>query len=571
MPIANKSHKYLAHNDLQLKKAKNLGHHSIILDKQRIIPYMKKQTVAMGLLGTTLDKSPARGERWKAWRPTIAICQHDDLVLDRLELLYTANSASLFEQVSSDIRAVSPETQLNGHLISLQDPWDFEEVYAQLHDFASGYAFDPENEEYLVHITTGTHVAQICLFLLTESRHLPARLLQSSPPKRSTQVASGSYRIIDLDLSRYDALATRFQAERLDSVSFLKNGISTRNSRFNSLIEQVERVSQLTKAPILLTGPTGAGKSQLAKRIFQLKRNRGQVRGKLVDVNCATIRGEQAMSALFGHTKGAFTGAVGRREGLLKAADGGVLFLDEVGELGLDEQAMLLRAIEEKIFTPVGSDEPTTSDFQLIAGTNRLLHQRVASGHFRDDLLARINLWSFELPSLVERPEDIDPNIDFELQRFSAAEGRNVTMNLEARRMFLDYALAGTTPWAGNFRDLSAAITRMTTLCSNGRINQATIAEEIERLRASANRQGLVNDNAIVEFLGADKLAEIDRFDQVQLAEVLRVCKCSTSLSEAGRTLFAHTRLAKRIPNDADRLRKYLARFKLSWSDIHAE
>ena len=134
------------------------------------------------------------------------------------------------------------------------------------------------------------------------------------------------------------------------------------------------------KAPLLLTGPTGAGKSQLARRIYELKRQRQQIAGPFVEVNCATVRGDQAMSALFGHVKGAFTGARPIRPGLLRAADGGMLFLDEIGELGADEQAMLLRAVEEKHFLPVGSDREVQSDFQLIAGTNRDLATEVARG-----------------------------------------------------------------------------------------------------------------------------------------------------------------------------------------------
>src|SRR4029077_5505398 len=102
-----------------------------------------------------------------------------------------------------------------------------------------------------------------------------------------------------------------------------------------------------------------------------LKRTGHQVKGDFIEVNCATIRGDAAMSALFGHVKGAFTGAVNARPGLLRTADDGMLFLDEIGELGGDEQAMLLRALEEKVFLPLGSDKETRSDFQLIAGTNR--------------------------------------------------------------------------------------------------------------------------------------------------------------------------------------------------------
>ncbi|HTN89068.1 MAG TPA: sigma 54-interacting transcriptional regulator, partial [Sorangium sp.] len=167
-----------------------------------------------------------------------------------------------------------------------------------------------------------------------------------------------------------------------------------------------------SRAPILLMGPTGAGKSQLARKIYDLKKGRRQVSGDFVDLNCATIRGDGAMSALFGHTKGSFTGALKDRPGLLRKAHEGVLFLDEIGELGADEQAMLLRAIEEKAFLPVGSDREVRSEFQLLAGTNRDLSLEVAAGRFREDLLARINLWTFRLPGLRERVEDIEPNLD---------------------------------------------------------------------------------------------------------------------------------------------------------------
>src|SRR5262249_52164706 len=156
---------------------------------------------------------------------------------------------------------------------------------------------------------------------LTESRHLPARLLQTSPPRRDQSPGPGSYAVIDLDLSRYDRLASRFAAERKEGLSFLKAGIDTRNEAFNRLMERMEQVAIASRAPVLLLGPTGAGKSQLARRIYELKKARRQVEGELVDVNCATLRGDTAMSTLFGHAKGAFTGAAAERQGLLRKAN----------------------------------------------------------------------------------------------------------------------------------------------------------------------------------------------------------------------------------------------------------
>jgi transcriptional regulatory protein RtcR len=527
---------------------------------------MKPLTV-IGFLGSTLDASKFGPSRWSKWRPSVGLTMHEDLRVDRFILIHGSAHRRLAEYVAEDIASVSPETNVEMRLIDFRDPWDFEEVFGKLLDFARAEPFDPEAEDYLVHITTGTHVAQICLFLLTEARYLPGRLLQTQPERGSPNPA-GTWNTIDLDLSRYDSIATRFAVASVESASFLKSGIDTHNAAFNRMIDEIERVALRSKAPILLMGPTGAGKSLLARRVYELKKLKHQIAGPFVEVNCATLKGDGAMSALFGHRKGAFTGAVADRPGLLRAADKGMLFLDEIGELGLDEQAMILRAIEEKCFLPVGADKESSSEFQLIAGTNRDLGEAVAGGAFRDDLYARLNLWTFTLPGLADRREDIAPNLDYELDRFAEREGERASFNKEARQRYLAFATAPDARWPGNFRDLAASVTRMATLSPKGRIDLDCVEAEIVRLKRLWSGQTDDGLGILAGVLDADALSAVDPFDRVQLAETIRVCRTSRSLSEAGRTLFAASRARRSSANDADRLRKYLARFGLDWVTV---
>jgi len=525
-----------------------------------------KPTTVISFLGSTLDASKFGPSRWMKWRPSVGLCMHEDLRVDRFVMIHGSLHSRLAEYVSDDIAAVSPETLVERHVIDFADAWDFEEVYGKLLDFARSQQFDPDTEDYLIHITTGTHVAQICLFLLTEAHYLPGRLLQTQP-RRGAPDAAGTWSVIDLDLSRYDSIATRFASEAAASTSYLKSGIETQSTAFNAMIDEIEQVASRTSAPILLMGPTGAGKSQLARRIYELKKLKRQVSGAFVEVNCATLRGDNAMSALFGHRKGAFTGAAADRPGLLRTADGGMLFLDEIGELGLDEQAMILRAIEDKRFLPMGSDTETGSDFQLIAGTNRDLARCAAEGAFREDLYARLNLWTFTLPCLADRREDIAPNLEYELDRHAEREGERVTFNKEARARYLAFALSSEARWPGNFRDLAASVTRMATFSPKGRIDSTVVETEIARLRRLWGAIAKPGDG-LEKLLNAEELAAIDPFDRVQLANVIETCRASRSLSDAGRKLFAASRTKRASTNDADRLRKYLARFAVDWDAV---
>ena len=179
-------------------------------------------------------------------------------------------------------------------------------------------------------------------------------------------------------------------------------------------------------------------------------------------------------------------------------------------------------------------------------------------------------MWTYELPGLAARIGDIEPNLDYELEQCRRDLNLHVTMSREARKRFLDFATSPDATWTGNFRDLNAAVRRMATLCTGGRIALPDVSAEIERLRrAWRTAPGDSSESRVDRVLGP-RAESLDRFDRVQLEEVLRVCEQARSLSEAGRQLFAVSRAAKKTPNDADRLRKYLARFDLSWADVRA-
>jgi transcriptional regulatory protein RtcR len=230
---------------------------------------------------------------------------------------------------------------------------------------------------------------------------------------------------------------------------------------------------------------------------------------------------------------------------------------------------MLLRALEEKTFLPLGSDRESKSDFQLIAGTNRDLYEAVHARCFREDLLARINLWTFCLPGLKQRPEDIEPNLQFELEQYARRTGHRVTFSKEARETFLPFALSPGADWKANFRDLNAAVVRMATLAQGGRISVPLVNEEIERLLVTWRGPiAPCEPDGLAVVLSPEQREALDPFDQVQLEHVISVCRRSRSLSEAGRALFHASRAKKASSNDADRLRKYLARFGLDWGAI---
>ncbi len=238
-----------------------------------------------------------------------------------------------------------------------------------------------------------------------------------------------------------------------------------------------------SNAPVLITGESGAGKEVVAQLIHRWS---PRAAGPMVTANCAGLPESLIESELFGHTKGAFTGANSARQGFFRAADGGTLFLDEIAEMPMHLQPKLLRALESGQITPVGSETPVEIDTRLIVATNRDLSKAIAEGEFREDLYYRINVIELVVPPLVERHGDILP-----LARQFAVEfaGAPVRLSPQAMQCFLAH------PWPGNVRELRNAVQRACLLCRGDVIlpehlppKIASLAGDADSRRAGAGR-----------------------------------------------------------------------------------
>jgi len=220
--------------------------------------------------------------------------------------------------------------------------------------------------------------------------------------------------------------------------------------RIRHVLRMVEKLGRC-RWPVLLLGETGTGKEVVARSVHNVNPV-----GPFVTIDCSSLVGPLMESELFGHVKGAFTGAVGQKTGLIEMANGGTAFFDEIGELPLDLQAKLLRVLQEKEFRPVGSLMQRRSDFRVIAATNRDLAKEVEKGTFRRDLFYRLNVVNLRLAPLRDRKEDIPALLAHFLRRY----GRNHTLTQETLEAMLSY------DWPGNVRELENSIQHMVAINS---------------------------------------------------------------------------------------------------------
>ncbi len=263
-----------------------------------------------------------------------------------------------------------------------------------------------------------------------------------------------------------------------------------------AILERLETVAPFS-TPVLITGETGTGKGLLAKTLHQLSDRNGEA---FLQINCGALQEELFESELFGHVKGAFTGAVGTKPGLFEVADGGTLFLDEIGEMKPPMQTKLLQVLDSGEVRPVGSTTLRTVDVRIVAATNRDLEREVAEDRFRKDLYYRLNVVGVEVPPLQGRPEDITGLVKLYLERFRRRGGPTKRFALDALEMFKAYH------WPGNVRQLANVVENLVLLTPGETITAADLPGDLRPVAGSVAG----DDDAV----GATpvSLAEAERF-----------------------------------------------------------
>jgi DNA-binding NtrC family response regulator len=407
------------------------------------------------------------GEPTTGYGPLLTLLTHESFAV--VHLFY--NTQEYLRRASGVYEALqrrAPATRVAYVEIPVSDPTDYEALYGLMqHRCLEILAEHGDKADYCVATSSGTPQMHTCWLLLVLGGVFPARLMQVTPPHKQRQGEApvkeirpsrdGFPRIVSPNkLERELAIATRrldlLSREREAAEREVAAGLVGTSKPFRDAVAAAKRFADYDM-PVLITGETGTGKEEFARLIHFSSRRKER---PFLPVNCASLSETIFESELFGHKKGAFTGADEERAGVLEASGEGTVFLDEIGELSLVGQAKLLRVLNDGKYRPVGSTAEKQSQARIIAATNRDLDAMVDAKTFRDDLLYRLNhVAEVRLPPLRERPGDVAELAEAFLARFAEKYERNLSFTPEA----LEH-LAGL-PWEGNVRALKGAVERL--------------------------------------------------------------------------------------------------------------
>ena len=390
---------------------------------------------------------------------------------DAVYLFSTPKAAEISEATRAAIEEKHPAIQVEIRDVPLKDPTNYLGILRQLRKHFPTIQRKHPDASFFISVSSGTPHMHASWVLLAASGEIPATILQSTPRQF---VPEGKPQVKEIDILGDDfphitrPLATQSPNENEDAeIASLcqQNGIIGSDPGFLKSLREAYLFGQYDDTHVLLLGETGSGKEYFANFIHAASNRASR---PLVVVNCSSLPENLVESQLFGHKKGAFTGATANHEGKFKAADGGTIFLDELGELPLPAQAKLLRALEQGEIEPVGANRPVKVNVRVIAATNRELRQMVADGTFREDLYQRFGS-SVKLPALRERRTDIPILATHLLEQWNRKHQKEKRLSAAA------ISELSRKPWTGNVRELRRVLLQSAMLSTKTVIGPAEL------------------------------------------------------------------------------------------------